>query len=157
MKNKVNKEKEKSQICVISLFVPTSTACRCISSMQSNVYHQHKVLYLIKPRRIHLRWWYTRWCVMIYQACGLDKQRKQVDDLLPLLVDPMRIELTTPAMRMQYSPGWATGPRGNAQALQWYICCRRCDIRLGTCHSERSEESLLFKILRFRSGWQGYW
>ena len=27
-----------------------STACRCISSMRSIVYHQHAVLYLIKPQ-----------------------------------------------------------------------------------------------------------
>ena len=53
-----------------------------IINSEGIAYHQHKVLYLIKPQvmqpsadDIRLRRWYTRWCVMIYQACGMDKKR----------------------------------------------------------------------------------
>ena len=43
----------------------TITPKACISSMRSTVYHQHEVLYLIKPTECTLR-------VMRYKAVGLD-------------------------------------------------------------------------------------
>ena len=53
--------------------------------MRSIVYHQHEVLYIIKPQ-VDARWRVMRYSpkgaddmhdcvVMIYQACGLDKKK----------------------------------------------------------------------------------
>ena len=71
------------------------TACRKILFRQAEstayavAYHQCKALYIINTKccisssrrvctfgdDIRLRRWYTHKCVMIYQACGLDKKR----------------------------------------------------------------------------------
>ena len=37
-------------LVLYQIFGDKSTACRCISSMRSIVYHQHAVLYLIKSQ-----------------------------------------------------------------------------------------------------------